>query len=88
MLAFLMHLVEKLDMEHPSWREDTVILLDGAKYHIGADIRDYMRKMELSVIWSAPYSYDTAPIEMVFGHLKIGELNQEKWPTGKKVSLS
>ena len=87
MLVFLMHLVEKLDMENPSWREDTVILLDGAKYHIGADIRDYMRKMELAVIWSAPYSYDTAPIEMVFGHLKIGELKKEKWPTGKKVSI-
>ena len=61
--------------------------MDGAKYHLGSDVRSYMRKMELSVIWSGPYSYDGAPIEMVFGHLKLGELNMEQWPTGKKVSI-
>ena len=87
MLAFLMHLVELLDLENPSWRNDTVILLDGAKYHSGLELRDYMRKLELSVIWSAPYSYDTAPIELVFAHLKFGELNEEEFPTGKKVSI-
>jgi len=46
-----------------------------------------MRKMELFVIWSMPYSYDAAPIEKVFGHLKLGELNMEQWPTGKKVNI-
>ena len=64
-----------------------MILLDGARYHTGLDIRCYMRKMELNIIWSAPYSYDTAPIEMVFGHLKFGELNEEELPTGKRVSI-
>ena len=67
-----MHLVEQLDLEHPSWRDDTAILLDGAKYHNGLEIREYMRKMEISVIWSAPYSYDAAPCELVFAHLKFG----------------
>ena len=71
----------------PSWRDDTVLLLDGAKYHMGIEIRNYMRKMELSVIWSGPYSYNTAPIEKLFGHLKFGELNQDEMPTGKKVSI-
>ena len=64
-----------------------MILLDGAKFHTGLEIRGYMRKMELSVIWSAPYSYDTAPIEMVFGHLKFGDINKEEFLTGKKVSI-
>jgi hypothetical protein len=45
-----------------------------------------MRKLELQVIWSGPYSYSTAPIEMVFGNLKFGELNPDKKSTGKKVS--
>ena len=45
-----------------------------------------MRKLELKVIWSGPYSYSTAPIETVFATLKLGELNQDKLPTGKKVS--
>ena len=45
MLVFLRHLAGKLDEETPGWREDTVLLLDGATYHTGEEIRDYMRKM-------------------------------------------
>ena len=85
-MTFLCHLAKQLDSERPSWREDTVILLDGARYHTGACIREYMRKLELDVIWSAPYSYSTAPIELLFGSLKFGELNPENKPAGKKVS--
>ena len=43
-----------------------------------------MRKLKLDVIWSAPQSYDAAPVEKVFGHLKLGELNSECQKTGKK----
>ena len=42
--------------------------------------------MQLRVIWSAPYSYSTAPIELLFAGLKFGELNPQKAATGKKVS--
>ena len=42
---------------------------------MGLEIRSYMRKLELSVMWSATYSYAAAPIEKLFGHLKFGELN-------------
>ena len=87
MLVFLRHLVKTLDQERPGWREETIILLDGARYHTGGDIREYLHKMQLQVIWSAPYSYSTAPIELLFGGLKFGELNPEKLPTGKKVSI-
>jgi hypothetical protein len=87
MLAFLIGLMHQLDLENPEWREDTIFLLDGAKYHVGSDIRTYMRKLELEVMWSAPYSYSTAPIEMVYAVLKFGELNPEGIPTGKKVSI-
>ena len=87
MLAFLIGLMHLLDLESPSWREDTIFLLDGARYHTGSEIRTYMRKLELEVIWSAPYSYSTAPIELVFAALKFGELNPDGVPTGKKVSI-
>ena len=85
MLVFLMHLVGQLDLERPSWREDTVLLLDGARYHTGSAVREYLRKLELQVIWSAPYSYSTAPIERVFAVLKFGEINPDGKATGKKV---
>ena len=77
MLIFLLHLVKLLDSERPGWKNDTVLQLDGARYHTGSAVREYMRKLELQVIYSAPYSYSTAPIEMVFGALKSGELNHD-----------
>ena len=63
-----------------------MLLLDGARYHTGSKVREYLRKLDLQVIWSGPYSYSTAPIEMVFGALKSGELNPNNKQTGKRVS--
>ena len=86
MMVYLQYLLDQLDLERPSWKDDTVLLLDGARYHTGSQVREYLRKLEVQVIWSGPYSYSTAPIEMVFGALKFGELNLDKMATGKKVS--
>ena len=87
MMVYLQHLIRKLDEESPDWRENTYVLMDGAKYHTGDEIRSFIHKMQLKVIWSGPYSYSTAPIELLFGSLKFGELNPEKLPMGKKVSV-
>ena len=76
-----------LDAEIPGWQADTYLLLDGARYHVGSEIREYLHKMQLLVCWSAPYSYASASIELLFGGLKFGELNPRKLPVGKKVSL-
>ena len=43
--------------------------------------------MGLPIIYSGPYCYASAPIELMFAALKLGELNPERQPTGKK-SLS
>ena len=74
-MIYLIHLVNQLDQERSNWRDDTVLLLDGARYHTGSEVREYLRKLELTVIWSGPYSYSTAPIETVFAALKFGQLN-------------
>ena len=47
MMVFLIHLVNQLDLERTSWRDDTILLLDGAKYHTGSRVREYLRKLEL-----------------------------------------
>ena len=86
-MTFLAHLATKLDAEIPGWRSETYILLDGARYHTGEEIREYLLKLGLKVIWSAPYCYDSAPIELLFAGLKLGELNATRKPTGKKVSV-
>ena len=75
MMVFLAYLVQRLDQETPGWRGNTWILLDGARYHTGEEIREFLHKMQLRVIWSAPYSFSTAPIEKCFAGLKQKELN-------------
>ena len=62
MIAFLTYLVAKLDQDLGSWRDDTIFHLDNAKYHKGAEIRSYMRKLRIDVMWSAPYPFSKAPI--------------------------
>ncbi len=84
MLMFLRHLLEKLNEEEPDWKQKICILLDGARYHTSEAMRDYLRVMGICTFYSAPYSYDSAPIELLFGNLKLGELNKAGESTGKK----
>ena len=83
-MLFLRHLTAQLDLDTPGWQEDSVLLIDNAAYHTGEEIRQYMHKMQLPMMYSAPYSYDAAPIETLFSHLKLGDLNPAKEPTGKR----
>ena len=83
-MLFLRHLVAELDKDSPGWQEDSVILLDNAAYHTGEEIRSYLRKMQLPVMYTAPYSYTSSPIELLFAHLKLGEINPAREPAGKK----
>ena len=43
-----------------------------------------LAKINLPIIFSGPFSYSAAAVETVFAHLKLGDLNPEKLPTGKK----
>ena len=47
-------------------------------------MRERLARMDVPTILSGPYSYSTAPVELVFAALKLGELNPERLPTGKK----
>jgi len=83
-MVFMRHLVKQLDVETPGWEDDSIILIDNAPYHTGKKIRQYFRKMQIPVMYSAPYCYSSAPIETLFAHLKLGELNSQRQSTGKK----
>ena len=78
------YLIMRLDEESVDWREKTILLLDGARYHTSEEMREYLKKMDLKVIYSGPYSYTSSPIELVFGALKQGEINPDKRATGKR----
>ena len=83
-MVFMRYLVRKLDEDTPGWEEDSIILLDNATYHRGEEIKKYFRKMQIPIMYSAPYSFSTAPIETLFANLKFGELNKNNVSTGKK----
>ena len=84
LMLFLSHLARQLDRETPGWQEGSVILVDNATYHTGEEIRESMRKMQLPIMYSAPYLYSAAPIELLFSQLKLHELNLDHESTGKK----
>ena len=73
-----------LDSEDPLWRDTSVILLDNASYHQSMEARAGFKKLGLPVIFSGPYSYVSAPVELYFGLLKRGDLNPERLQLGKR----
>ena len=84
MALFLHSLTDTLDVESPGWQDDTVFLLDNAIYHTSEETRAVIRSLGLKLIYSGPYSYTSAPAELLFSALKIGELNPDHLTTGKR----
>ena len=84
MKLYLTWLAGQLDDDRPSWRSDTVFLLDGAKYHTCKETQEHMKLLGIRVIFTGPYSYDAAPIELLFAYFKNSDINVASLPTGKK----
>ena len=63
---------------------DSIILMDNAKYHTSEETREAIHKLQIPIIYSGPYSYSSAPIELMFSGLKNKDLQDISLPTGKK----
>lgn len=81
---FLWKLTAKLQQEQSNWREDTIIVMDGAAYHRSEAVADFIRQQGVPTIVLAPYGYRIAPVELYFAHLKEGNLNSARQKVGKK----
>ena len=75
MEVFVRELVKKLDVQRPDWRQNTILLFDGASYHTSAQTQAVLRDLDIPVIYLAPYSYNVAPCELWFGHFKSDDIN-------------
>ena len=84
MPLFLSHFCRLLDKDEWGWRENTVILLDGAKYHTSKKAKEVLAYLQIPTIFSGPYSYDGAPCELLFGHFNKTDINTSRLSTGKK----
>ena len=69
-LLFLLELVNKLNQETPDWMANSIVLIDNSKYHCSEDTIKGLKKLQIPVIYSGPYSYSSAPIELLFAGLK------------------
>ena len=84
MSSFLSRLAAVLNLEDKSWRRNTVWVLDGAKYHTSTSTRQMLKMLGVNYVISAPYSYDTAPVELFFGYFKQQQINPNNEKAGKK----
>ena len=81
---FISKLATKLTAEDKNWRDNTLLLIDGAKYQTCEESIRYMKQLGFKVCISAPYSYAGALIEYAFSQLKAVDLNPTGAKTGKK----
>ena len=84
MTLFLRYLVRQLDRETQGWQESSTILLDNAAWHTQSVMKKRLARMNMPIMYTGPYSYSSAPAELVFAALKLGDLNPDRQPTGKK----
>ena len=83
MLMFLSRLAIVLSEEKKDWRDNTILLLDGAPYHKSEEVRSHLIKLGVKVVFSSPYSYSAAPCELFFAYFKQTNLNPKNAKTGK-----
>lgn len=81
---FLRKLVQTLDYEEKKWRSNTVLVWDGAGYHTSPSTKNFLRDQQVPTVTLGPYSYLTAPCELLFQALKMKKLNLEAAPLSKK----
>ena len=77
---YLRQLVLKLDQEDKDWRNNTVILLDGAPYHCSEMTLELMEGLKIPTLFTGPHSYDAVPAELYFAAFKADDVNPSKIP--------
>ena len=80
-------MVKLLDDEDPTWRDTTFWVWDCATYHKASKLRELIDQLRVPVIFSGPYSYYAAPIELYFALLKRGDLSQNRGVSAENLSF-
>ncbi len=82
--AFFFELASYLDITKPDWRDSHVLLLDNCSSHKTKITRTVLRNLGFKVMFSAPASFLSAPVEMLFGAVK----RKDKRQSYKSVAMS
>ena len=76
-MMFMRHLSKVLDKNDPDWRSNTIITMDGAKYHLSSECMELYGALNLQIMFNPPHGYNVAPVELVFAALKNKHLNED-----------
>ena len=58
MVLFFSELIRTLDKMRKGWRNDHVILLDNAPYHVSKSTMAVLEGLNIPVLFTGPHSYD------------------------------
>ena len=64
---YIKELVKILEAEDRNFRKSTIILHDGAKYSQSTATINTLKNYQVPYMLLGPYSYNVAPIELLFG---------------------
>ena len=73
---FILRLIHKLEADGLNVETEVLFLLDNASYHTSGIVRRFFEIYNLNIAWTAPYAYESSPVETLFSRLKRGELNE------------
>ena len=82
-MMFIKHFVAHMDKNSPRWRQESIITMDNALYHVSSDSLQFYRDLDLPIILNPPHGYNVSPVELVFAAYKATQLNPENMKTGK-----
>ena len=54
---FLKELFAKIELERPNYRQNTILLIDGAPYHRSAETHNFLCNAGIKVVLGGPYGY-------------------------------
>ena len=83
MEMFFVRLIEELDKRNKHWRNNTIILMEGAPYHVSNTMKQFYKKNLMPVMFTGPHSYDASPIELFFAAFKSKDINPGLLATGR-----
>ena len=84
MKLYIWNLVQLLEKKDANFRQRVVLQLDGASWHTCPEMKEFLKLLDLKIIYSGPRQYDGAVAEKLFAYIKNGDLNPERRTMGKK----
>ena len=69
-ITFLEQLVDLYDKNDKEWREKKIIMMDNATVHQSKEVKSYIIRQRIPVLFTGVASFISVPVEMLFSRIK------------------